>query len=88
MGVGLGGLGGGHGAAKGGQGVVGQAAVVGGEAADEVAGVAIAQRGHRMGEPVGAQARGDGLGRGTRRPDLVQLAAGEQDRAADPLDGG
>ncbi len=51
VGVGLGGLGAGHGAAKGGQGIVGEAAVVGGEAAYEVTGVAIAQRGDREAAP-------------------------------------
>ena len=35
---------------------------------------------------MGAQAGGDGVDRDTGRPDHVLFAAGEQDRAADPLD--
>ena len=61
VGVGLGGLGAGHGAAKVGQGIVAQIAIPGGEAADKVSGIGKAQRGHRIGEPAGAQARGNGV---------------------------
>jgi hypothetical protein len=85
MSIGLGGLGSGHGAAIGGQGIVGQAAVVGGKAADEMPGIAIAQRGHRMGEPVGAQAGGDGVDIGTGRPPQILPATCQQDRATDAL---
>jgi hypothetical protein len=51
-----------------------------------VAGVAIAQVDDRVGEPAGPKACGDGVAVGTGRPDPVQLAAGEQDRAPDALD--
>jgi hypothetical protein len=86
VGVGLGGLGTGHGAAKGCEGTIGHAGEVQREATNVVAGVAIAQVDDRIGEPVGPKARGDGVAVATGRPDPVQLAAGEQDRAPDALD--
>ena len=86
MRVSLGGLGTGHGAAKGREGSIGHADEVQREATNVVAGVAIAQVDDRVGELAGSKARGDGVAVATGRPDTVQLAAGEQDRAPDALD--